>query len=188
MPFPATDVSVEKASTGTPLSRVNGAIALTDWANNGPMMISAPWSRSFWAPAVASAAVPFSSAVISRMFWLPESNSASWAAFSIELASSRVVGEDAEKGNSTPTRTGTLSAGILGRRRNSGASWVNWCGAGGAGGGGGATATEAGFWVTQPVSIAIATAPAIALNRMERSDANRNIGKFLGAAETETGA
>ena len=113
--MPATLRSVEKARTGTPRSRAIGATADTEGPNRGPTMISAPWPSNLAAAAPATSGVAPSSAAISKRLPLPESNSASSAAFNIAAARFRVAALVLEKGRITPTLTGVAPGSDIGQ-------------------------------------------------------------------------
>ena len=104
MPRPATLASVENAITGILRTRATCPTALTDCANSGPMIISAPSEIACWAPFCAPCGVPPSSFTSSWMFGLLNSASAISAAFFIDCAATPAL-PCADSGRTRPTRT-----------------------------------------------------------------------------------
>ena len=102
-----------------PRGRATWPTALTDCANSGPTMISAPSLIACCAPACAVCGLPASSFTRSWMFGFLNSASAISAAFFIEVAATPAL-PGADSGRIRPTRICPLPICVPG------------CGAGGA--------------------------------------------------------
>ena len=89
--------------TGMPRWRATWPTALTDCANSGPTMISAPCAIACCAAAAAPCGVPPSSCTSSEMFGCLNSASASSAAFFIDCAATPAL-PCADSGRIRPTR------------------------------------------------------------------------------------
>ena len=122
MPCPATDRSLEKATTWTFAARAAGATAVTEADSSGPRISDAPAPMARAAASAAPTVVPLVSWINSSKRSSARSNRASWAAFTM-ASPRRALRPERGTSNATRTADGVFGGGAGARTAAGGGPW-----------------------------------------------------------------